>query len=108
MTTTHAHNITHITMPIPDKKAEDLVRVAALGAITTGFATKYWTELISLPPGHNNRLWLFVNNTWTNLPNASELIQESVQNTFNAGSNLQTEVWYDSTHTIVGLVVRSP
>lgn len=98
----------NITMPVADKKAEDLVKAAAMGAITTGLATKYWCELISLPPGHNNRLWLFVNNTWTNLPNASAAIQESVQNTFNAGSNLQTEVWYDSTQTIVGLVVRSP
>jgi hypothetical protein len=96
------------TGPVSHKQSEDLVKAAALGAITTGFATKYWVELVSLPPGNNNRLWLLVNNTWTHLANASELIQESVQNTFNAGSNLQTEVWYDATQTIVGLVVRSP
>jgi len=35
--------------------------------ITTGIATQYWLELVSLPPGNNNRLWLFVNNTWTHL-----------------------------------------
>jgi hypothetical protein len=83
---------------------------AALQAasVSQGLATKYWLELISLPPGNNNRLWLFVNNIWTNLPNTTEGLQESVQNAFNSGSNLQVAVWYNASNTITGLVVRSP
>jgi hypothetical protein len=93
--------------PVVEKRAEDLVSALGL-TITTGIASKYWLELVSLPPGNNNRLWLFANNTWSHLANTSEGLQESVQNAFNAGSNLEVEVWFDSTQTIVGLVVRSP
>src|SRR5215469_1752764 len=95
------------TSPVSEKRAEDLVKAAGL-AITTGIASKYWLELVSLPPGNNNRLWLFVSNTWAHLANTSAGLQDSVQNAFNAGSNLQVEVWFDNTQTIVGLVVRSP
>jgi hypothetical protein len=95
------------TNPAPQKRDEDHVKALGL-TITTGIASKYWLELVSLPPGNNNRLWLFVNNTWTHLANTSAGLQESVQNAFNAGSNLQVEVWFDDTQTIVGLVVRSP
>ena len=60
--------------PVAEKRAEDLV--VALGLpITTGIASKYWFELVSLPPGNNNRLWLFANNTWSHLANASECFQ---------------------------------
>jgi len=93
--------------PVVEKRAEDLVSALGL-TITTGIASKYWFELVSLPPGNNNRLWLFVSNTWAHLANTSAGLQDSVQNAFNAGSNLQVEVWFDSTQTIVGLVVRSP
>jgi hypothetical protein len=92
--------------PVADKRAEDLV--VALGLPTTGIASKYLLELVSFPPGNNNRLWLFVSNTWVRLANTSRGLQDSVQNAFNAGSNLQVEVWFDNTQTIVGLVVRSP
>jgi hypothetical protein len=93
--------------PVPHKQAEDLVKALGL-AITTGIATKYWLELVSLPPGNDNRLWLFVNNTWVHLAHTSAGLQDSVQNAFNAGSNLEVEVWFDNTQTIVGLVVRTP
>jgi hypothetical protein len=96
-----------ITSPVAEKRAEELVKAAGL-AITTGIASKYWLELVSLPPGNNNRLWLFVNNTWTHLAHTPEGLRESVQNAFNAGSNLEVEVWFDNTQTIVGLVVRTP
>jgi hypothetical protein len=96
-----------ITSPVAEKRAEELVKAAGL-AITTGIANKYWLELVSLPPGNNNRLWLFVNNTWTHLANTPEGLRESVQNAFNAGSNLQVAVWYDGSLNIVGLVVRTP
>jgi hypothetical protein len=82
----------------------------AAGSISQGIAKKYWCELISYPTGNNNRLWLFVGSTWTNLPNASVGLQASVQNAFNTGSNLEVAVWYDSSlnNKIVGLVVRTP
>ena len=96
-----------ITTPISHKVSEAVVKAAAITA-TTGVASKYWLELVSLPAGHNNRLWLFVNGTWTNLPNTSAGLQASVQNAFNTGSNLQVAVWYDSSNTIIGLVVRTP
>ena len=95
------------TIPVAHKASEDLIKAAALLS-TTGKATKYWLELVSLPPGNNNRLWLFVNNTWTHLTNTSAGLQASVQNAFNAGSNLEVEVWYDGSQTIIGLVVRTP
>ena len=93
--------------PVVEKRAEDLVSALGL-TITTGIASKYWFELVSLPPGNNNRLWLFVSNTWVHLANTSAGLQDSVQNAFNAGSNLEVEVWFDNTQTIVGLVVRTP
>lgn len=96
-----------ITSPVAHKLSEDLVKAAAV-ATTSGIASKYWLELISLPPGNNNRLWLLVGGTWTHLVNTSAGLQASVQNAFNAGSNLQVAVWYDGTQTIVGLVVRTP
>lgn len=96
-----------ITSPVAHKLSEDLVKTAGL-TIATGIATKYWLELVSLPAGNNNRLWLLVGGTWTNLPNTSAGLQASVQNAFNAGSNLQVAVWYDGAGNIVGLVVRTP
>jgi len=96
-----------ITTPVSHKVSEAVVKAAAL-TTTTGIASKYWLELISLPPGNNNRLWLFVNSTWTNLPNTPAGLQASVQNAFNAGSNLEVAVWYDASNTIIGLVVRTP
>jgi hypothetical protein len=95
------------TSPVTHKASEDVLKAMAL-VTTTGKATKFWVELISLPPGNNNRLWLFVNNTWTDLPNASVGILESVQAAFANGSNLEVTVWSDNTNTIVGLVVRTP
>lgn len=96
-----------ITSPVTHKVSEDVVKAAAV-ATTQGLATKYWLELVSLPAGNNNRLWLLVGATWTHLANTSAGLQASVQNAFNAGSNLQVAVWYDGTQTIVGLVVRTP
>jgi hypothetical protein len=96
-----------ITSPVAHKPSEDLVKLAAV-ATTSGIASKYWLEHVSIPPGNNNRLWLLVGNTWTHLTNTSAGLQASVQNAFNAGSNLQVAVWYDATQTIIGLVVRTP
>jgi uncharacterized SAM-dependent methyltransferase len=96
-----------ITTPVSHKVSEAVVKAAAITA-TTGIASKYWLELVSLPAGNNNRLWLFVGGTWTNLPNTSAGLQASVQNAFNTGSNLQVAVWYDASNIIVGLVVRTP
>lgn len=96
-----------ITTPVAHKASENLVKAAAI-ATTSGIATKYWLELVSLPPGNNNRLWLLVGGTWTKLANTSAGLQASVQNAFNAGSNLQVAVWYDNNSTIIGLVVRTP
>src|SRR3954470_2757704 len=94
--------------PVAHKISDDILKASAL-SVSSGVASKYWLELISLPPGNNNRLWLLVNNTWTQLANSSVGIQASVQNSFNAGSNLQTAVWWDtSNNSIVGLVVRTP
>jgi hypothetical protein len=87
--------MTNITSPTELKHDEDVLK--ADGIVTaTGIASKYWLELVSLQTGANNRLWLFVNNTWTFLTNTSDGLQESVQNAFNAGSNLEVEVWYDT------------
>jgi uncharacterized SAM-dependent methyltransferase len=102
-----ASTLSTTTSPQAHKLSEDLVKLAAV-ATTSGIASKYWLELISLPAGNNNRLWLFVGSTWTHLANASVGVQASVQNAFNAGSNLQVAVWYDATQTIIGLVVRTP
>jgi hypothetical protein len=88
--------------------ALDNVSITTVLAITSGIASKYRLELVSLTSGNNNRLWLFVNNTWAHLDNTSPGLQDSVQNAFNTGSNLIVEVWFDNTQTIVGLVVRSP
>jgi uncharacterized SAM-dependent methyltransferase len=96
-----------ITTPISHKVSEAVVKAAAI-TTTTGIASKYWLELVSLPAGNNNRLWLLVGGTWTNLPNTSAGLQASVQNAFNTGSNLQVAVWYDASNTIIGLVVRTP
>ena len=96
-----------ITSPVAHKLSEELVKAAAV-ATTSGIASKYWLELISLPAGNNNRLWLLVGSTWTHLTGTSAGLQASVQNAFNAGSNLQVAVWYDATQTIIGLVVRTP
>jgi uncharacterized SAM-dependent methyltransferase len=90
--------------------SQKLGKAALLAAsVSQGIASRYWLELVSLPPGNNNRLWLFVNSTWTNLPNTSAGLQASVQNAFNSGSNLQVAVWYDPSlnDKIVGLVVRT-
>jgi uncharacterized SAM-dependent methyltransferase len=95
-----------ITSPVVHTVAEEMLKASAIIA-QNGVASKYWLELVSLPAGNNNRLWLFVNGTWTNLTNTSAGLQESVQNAFNAGSNLEVAVWYDTPNTIVGLVVRS-
>ena len=95
------------TLPVAHKTSEDVVKALGL-TITTGKATKFWVELISLPAGHNNRLWLFVNNTWTNHPNVSSMLLQSVQEAFETGSDMEVEVWFDSTGNIVGLVVRTP
>jgi hypothetical protein len=95
------------TSPKPHKLSDDVLKAMAL-VTTTGTATKFWVELISLPPGNNNRLWLFVNNTWTHFANASVGLLASVQDAFETGSNLEVAVWYDNTDTIVGLVVRTP
>jgi uncharacterized SAM-dependent methyltransferase len=94
-----------LTSPVGQKLGK-----AAIASVSQGIASKYWLELVSLPAGNNNRLWLFVNSTWTNLPNTSAGLQASVQNAFNSGSNLQVAVWYDSSanNKIVGLVVRTP
>ena len=104
-----ATTTTNTTSPVAHKISEEIVKVAAL-TVSTGVATKYWLELISLPPGFNNRLWLLVGGTWTNLPNSTVGQQASVQNAFNAGSNLQVAVWWDTSNNnnIVGLVVRTP
>lgn len=96
-----------ITTPVSHKVSEAVVKAAAI-TTTTGIASKYWLELISLPAGNNNRLWLLVGGTWTNLPNTSAGLQASVQNAFNTGSSLQVAVWYDASNTIIGLVVRTP
>ena len=96
-----------LTTPVSHKISEEILKASAI-TTSQGIASKYWLELVSLPPGNNNRLWLFVNNTWTHLSNTSPGLQESVQNAFNNGSNLQVAVWYDSTNSIVGLVVRTP
>jgi hypothetical protein len=88
--------------------ALDNVSITTALAITSGIAIKYRLELVSLTPGNNNRLWLFVNNTWAHLDNTSPGLQHSVQNAFNTGSKLLVEVWFDNTQTIVGLMVRSP
>jgi hypothetical protein len=98
---------TTITTPVAHKVSEALVKAAAI-TTTMGIASKYWLELVSLPPGNKNRLWLLVGGTWTNLPNTSAGLQASVQNAFNSGSNLQVAVWYDASNTIIGLVVRTP
>jgi hypothetical protein len=95
------------TSPILQKLSADELK-AFPAIVTTGKATQFWVELISLPPGNNNRLWLFVNNTWTHLANAAVGLLASVQAAFATGSNLEVEVWYDNTATIVGLVVRTP
>ena len=95
-----------LTTPVSHKAAEDVLKASAITA-QQGVASKYWLELVSLPPGNNNRLWLFVNNTWTHLTNTSSGLQASVQNAFNSGSNLEVAVWYDAANAIVGLVVRS-
>jgi hypothetical protein len=96
------------TSPVANKISEDVLKASAL-AVSNGLATKYWLELISLPAGNNNRLWLLVGGTWTHLANTSAGLQASVQNAFNAGSNLQVAVWWDtSNNNIVGLVVRTP
>jgi hypothetical protein len=105
MTTTSSSTTT--SSPIAHKPSEDVLKAMAL-SITTGKATKFWVELISLPPGNNNRLWLSVNNTWTRLANASVGLLASVQDAFETGSNLEVAVWYDSAGNIVGLVVRTP
>ncbi len=97
----------NITRPTANKPDEDVLKAAGV-TTTSGIASKYWLELVSLPAGNNNRLWLFVNNTWTHLANTVAGQQASVQNAFNNGSNLQVEVWYDNTQSIIGLVVRSP
>jgi hypothetical protein len=110
--------MTNITSPTELKHDENVLKTAGI-VTTTGIASRYWLELVSLPTGANNRLWLFVNNTWTVLFNTSDGLQESVQNAFNAGSNLEVEVWYDTltpatpappnplVNLIIGLVVRS-
>jgi hypothetical protein len=94
-----------LTSPGGQKLGKAALAAAASGQ---GIAKKYWLELISLPPGNNNRLWLFVNSTWTFLANTSQGLQASVQNAFNNGSNLEVAVWYDSSNKIIGLVVRTP
>ena len=99
--------MTTTTLPMAQKKSEDAVSALGLST-TTGIASKFWVELISIPPGHDNRMWLFVNNTWTNLPNASWGLLELVQDAFETGSNLQVAVWHDNSGAIVGLVVRTP
>jgi hypothetical protein len=88
--------------------ALDNVSITTVLGITSGIASKYRLELVSLTPGNNNRLWLLVNDTWAHLDNTSPGLQDSVQNVFNTGSNLLVEVWFDNTQTIVGLLVRSP
>ena len=96
------------TSPVAHKRDEDVVKALGL-AIEAYVASKYWLELVSFPPGNNNRLWLFANNTWTQITNTSPGVQESVQNAFKTGSNSEVEVWYDDTNqNIVGLIVRSP
>lgn len=99
--------MTTTTLPMVHKKSEDAVKALGLST-TTGIAAKFWVELISIPPGYNNRLWLFVNSTWTNLPSASWGLLEFVQDAFETGSNMQVAVWYDNTGAIEGLVVRTP
>jgi hypothetical protein len=99
--------IVMITSPKLQRMSADQLK-AIPAAVTIGIATQFWVELISLPPGNNNRLWLFVNNTWTNHPNAAAGLLASVQAAFATGSNLEVEVWYDDPGTIVGLVVRTP
>ena len=94
------------TSPISHKMSDDVLKAMAL-VTTTGKATKFWVELISLPPGNNNRLWLFVNSTWTHHANATAGLLASVQEAFETGSNLEVTVWSDNTGTIVGLVVRN-
>jgi hypothetical protein len=100
---------TNTSSPVAHKISEDVLKASAL-SVSIGVASKYWLELISLPPGFNNRLWLLVGGTWTQLANSSVGVQASVQNAFNAGSNLQVAVWWDTANNnnIVGLVVRTP
>lgn len=93
-----------LTSPEAEKDEGALKAAAA----TQGIASKYWLELISIPAGNNNRLWLLVNNVWTHLSNSTAGQQASVQNAFNAGSNLQVAVWFDAGNNITGLVVRTP
>ena len=94
-----------LTSPEGEKAGDAALKAAA---VNQGVASKYWLEIISIPPGNNNRLWLFVNNTWTYLAKTTDPIQDSVQNAFNNGSNLQVAVWYDTANAITGLVVRTP
>jgi hypothetical protein len=94
------------TTPEAHKPSEEVLKALAIST-NQGIATKFWLELVSLPAGNNNRLWLFVNNIWTHLGNTSAGLQASVQNAFNTGSNLEVAVWYDNSNTIIGLVVRS-
>jgi hypothetical protein len=101
-------SMSNTTSPVAHKGSEDVLKALGL-TIITGKATKYWLELVSLPAGNNNRLWLLVGGAWTHLANTSAGLQASVQNAFNAGSNLEVAVWYDaSSLSIVGLVVRTP
>jgi hypothetical protein len=100
--------MTTTSSPVAPKLTDAEAKAAAASGISTGNATKFWLELVSLPAGNNNRLWLLVNNAWTHLTNTSAGLQASVQNAFNAGSNLQVAVWYDGSLNIVGLVVRTP
>jgi hypothetical protein len=86
-----------------------MLEVSAL-VVSSGVASKLWIEWYSLPPGFNNRLWLLVGSTWTqHADTCSAVLLESVQNAFNAGSNLEVAVWWDTANNnIVGLVVRTP
>ncbi len=98
--------INKTSSPIQHKLSEEILKAAAVPT-QNGVATKYWLELISLPAGHNNRLWLFVNSTWTHLDNSTTGQQADVQQSFYNGSNMEVAVWYDNSNTIVGLVVRT-
>lgn len=51
--------MSNTTSPVAHKGSEDVLKALGL-TIITGKATKYWLELVSLPAGNNNRVWLLV------------------------------------------------
>ncbi|MDG4860675.1 hypothetical protein P8605_21330 [Streptomyces sp. T-3] len=72
-----------------------LQQMGAVGAeaIQSGVATQYW-DVVDALPGQPPKLFLFVDDTWRELSNPSQIVQDVVQRAFIAGHRVQ--VFFDS------------